>query len=321
MRQYIGDPLPDVAVVIPTRGRETRLAFALEALAAQTLDPERFEVVVVRDEDARAPLAPAPPRVRTRSLTRPGVAGPTAKRNFGWRASEAPLVVFTDDDCRPAPDWLEGLLEVADGDAVFVQGRTEPDPDERHLLHGLARSQEITTQSGWFETCNMAYPRELLERLGGFDESFPFGGEDTDLGYRALAAGSRSVYADRALVWHAVISRTLARALGEAAAWSEVPALIPRHPELRAVLHRGLFWKRTHARLPLAALGLLLARRRPWLGLALALPYLELRVNWREPTPRRLMRQLLTVPAWAAIDAVEIASRLPAAVRHRALVI
>jgi GT2 family glycosyltransferase len=313
--------LPDVAVVIPTRGRETRLAFALEALAAQTLDPERFEVVVVRDEDAREPLAPAPARLRARSLTRPGVAGPTAKRNFGWRASEAPLVVFTDDDCRPAPGWLEGLLEVADGGAVFVQGRTEPDPDERHLLHGLARSQEITGPSGWFETCNMAYPRELLEQLGGFDESFPFGGEDTDLGYRAIAAGARSVYADGALVWHAVISRTLPRALREAAAWREVPAVVARHPELGRVLHRGVFWKRTHARLPLAGLGLVLRRRHPWLGLALAIPYLELRVNWREPTPRRLLRQLLTVPAWAAIDAVEIASRLPAAVRHRAPVI
>jgi len=74
---------PEIAVVIPTRGRETRLAFALEALAAQTVACERFEVVVVRDGDAEPPLAGAPPGLRLRELTRPGVAGPTAKRNLG----------------------------------------------------------------------------------------------------------------------------------------------------------------------------------------------------------------------------------------------
>ena len=51
---------PEIAVVIPTRRRETRLAFALEALAEQRLDPSRFEVVVVRDGDAAEPFAAAP---------------------------------------------------------------------------------------------------------------------------------------------------------------------------------------------------------------------------------------------------------------------
>jgi len=48
---------PEIAVVIPTRDRETRLAVCLEALAAQTLDTTRFEVLVVRDGDAGAPFA------------------------------------------------------------------------------------------------------------------------------------------------------------------------------------------------------------------------------------------------------------------------
>ena len=36
----------------------------------------------------------------------------------------------------------------------------------------------------------MAYPRALLERLGGFDEAYDFGGEDTDLAWRAIEAGA-----------------------------------------------------------------------------------------------------------------------------------
>jgi GT2 family glycosyltransferase len=312
---------PDIAVVIPTRRRETRLAFALEALAAQTVDASRFEVLVVRDGDATEPFAGAPAGLRVRFLARPGVAGPTAKRNVGWRATGAPLVAFTDDDCRAHPEWLESLLAAADGGTGFLQGRTEPDPDESHLLHGFARSQEITGLSGWYETCNMAYPRELLERLGGFDESLPFGGEDTDIAYRAMEAGASPAFVDGALVWHAVMHRSLPRALREATAWPEMAGVVAKHPELRRALYMRAFWRKSHAALLLAAAGLPFAKRRPEVALAAALPYLELRINWRARSARRLARRVATLPAWAAIDAVEVASRLPAAARNRTLVI
>lgn len=312
---------PQIAVVIPTRRRETRLAFVLEALGAQTLDRSQFEVVVVRDGDAAEPFAQPPPGLPVRFLEGPGVAGPTAKRNVGWRATAAPLVAFTDDDCRTHPSWLESLVAAADGAGTFMQGRTDPDPDERHLLHGFARSQAIGGLSGWYETCNMAYPRELLERLGGFDESLPFGGEDTDIAYRAIEAGARPEYVDSALVWHAVMHRSPQRALREASSWSEMSGVVAKHPELREALYRGVFWRKSHAALLLAAAGLPFARRHPAIAVAAALPYLELRVNWRAPSARRVARRVAALPVWVAIDAVEIASRLPAAVRNRAFVI
>jgi GT2 family glycosyltransferase len=312
---------PQIAVVIPTRRRETRLAFALEALASQRLDRSRFEVVVVRDGDATEPFAQAPPGLPVRFLQRPGITGPSAKRNVGWRATGAPLVAFTDDDCRAHPAWLESLIAASDGADTFLQGSTRPDPDERHLLHGLARSQDIGGLSGWYETCNMAYPREMLERLGGFDEALPFGGEDTDLAYRAIEAGATPAYVDGALIWHAVMHRSPQRALREASSWSEMSGVVARHPELRGALYLGMFWRKSHAALLLALAGLPLARRHPTIAIAAALPYLELRVNWRSPTARRLARRLATLPAWVAIDAVETASRVPAAIRNRALVI
>ena len=135
----------------------------------------------------------------------------------------APLVAFTDDDCRAAPGWLEALLAAGDRPGSFLQGRTAPDPDERQLLHGLARSIDVPAPSGWFETCNMAYPRELLERLGGFDEAYDFGGEDTDLAWRAIEAGAEPRFVEGALVWHAVSSRTFPRALAEATRWRDLP--------------------------------------------------------------------------------------------------
>jgi len=306
--------------VIPTRGRESRLAFALESLAGQ-LPVDRLEVVVVRDGDAEPPFAEPPDGLAVRFLTRPGVAGPTAKRNVGWRATSAPVIAFTDDDCRAAPGWLASLLEAGAGE-VIVQGRTEPDPDEAHLLHPLARTVGVSGPSGWFETCNIAYPRSILERLGGFDERFGFGGEDTDLAWRAIEAGERPHFADSALVWHAVLTRSPARALTEAARWNDLPAVVRRHPGLRDSLYLRHFWSGEHFGIALAALGWAAAgRRAPALAAAATVPYLAARLNWREPHPRRLARGIATLPLLAAVDATEVAARLPAAIRNRVAVI
>jgi GT2 family glycosyltransferase len=316
----VGTTPPEIAVVIPTRARETRLAFALESLAGQ-LNRGRYEVIVVRDADVRGPFARAPEGLPVRFLDLPATAGPTAKRNLGWRATKAPLVAFTDDDCRPAPGWLEALLAAAEGPEVFLQGRTCPDPDERHLLHGLARSIDVPAPTGWFETCNMAYPRRLLERLGGFDEAYEFGGEDTDLAWRALEAGAEPRFVEGAVMWHAVISRTFPRALIEAARWRDTAAVVARHPGLHEYLHRGYFWNRQHLTLPIAIAGLAFARRAPAVAALAAVPYACDRINWREPDPRRIARALVTMPLFAAVDAIEIGSRLPSALRNRARVV
>ncbi len=312
--------------MIPTHRRETRLRFALEALEAQTLDRARFEVLVVRAPGAEGPFATAPRGLDVRFLTAPET-GPAAQRNHGWRAAAAPLIAFTDDDCRPDERWLEGLLSAADGRAV-VQGRTEPDPDERHLLAGLARTIEITGPSEWYESCNIAYPRALLERIGGFDPAFrlPHWGEDTDLGLRARDAGATLRYAPEALVWHAVVSQSLPAALAQARRREWVPLLVARHPQLRESLYRRWFVNRAHAALVVGA-AVLLARRRPTPATVLgaALPFLAHNVAYNRGrglgSAKGMARFALQMPGRLAIDAVEAAAVVRGAVRHRALVL
>ena len=313
---------PQVAVVIATRLRETRLAFALEALAEQTLDPDRFEVVVVRAEDgADGVLADVPPGLRVRSITSP-VAGAAAQRNIGWRAAEAPLIAFTDDDCRPAPDWLERLLEAAPGAETMLQGRTEPDPDERHLLWGLARSWEITEANSLYATCNMAYPRALLERLGGFDDRFPGAwGEDTDLGLRAQHAGADLTYLDDAVVWHAVVPRPLPSALREARRRASTVAVITRHPVHRDALYGRIFAHERHAKLLLAFAGLVTFRRHPLLAAVSAVPYLNAVYGRDRVTPRGLVRLASHLPSRVCIDVTELVITVRAAIRHRVMLI
>jgi GT2 family glycosyltransferase len=308
---------PDVSVVIPTTARrETRLAFALEALACQTLAPERFEVIVVRAEHA-GPKATAPPGLPVRFLAAPPDSGAAASRNIGWRTATAPLVAFTDDDCRPAPGWLERLVVAAEREEGSVlQGRTEPDPGELERLHGLATTQLIEAPSAWYQTCNIAYPRALLEQLGGFDERFD-GGEDADLGLRASEAGAPRVFLDEARVWHAVHSRHIWDALRDHARWNTIPLVVAEHPSQRRALELGLFWRPRHARVFLAALGLLTMRRNPAIALAAATPYLRHHLKAYRLSPRTLARAVLDLPPRALVDITGVAATAGSAIRYR----
>ena len=310
-------PTPDVSVVIPTYRRETRLAFALEALAGQTLDRDRFEVIVVRPPAANGPFAPAPPGLPVRFEEAP-VASRPAQRNHGWRLASGTLVAFTDDDCRPSPGWLEALVAEANGSLTVVQGRTDPDPDEAHLLHGLARSVRVEGATPWYETCNIAYPRVLLERVGGFDERFTGLGEDTDLGLRALAAGAEVRYSERALVHHAVEAQPLSAAIRSALTkWETTPLVYREHPEHRRHLFAHLFFNRAHAAVCAALAGLAVRRRHPLAGAALIAPFVSESIDRANLGPRGLARQLLHLPARFLRELAMVAGIVRGAVRHR----
>jgi GT2 family glycosyltransferase len=326
--------LSRLSVVIPTHDRETRLAFALESLAAQTVGAGELEVIVVRGRGARGPLAAAPSGLDVRFLESEEL-GPAPQRNVGWRAASAELVAFLDDDCRVPQDWAEALVDAYDEargpEPVVVQGRTEPDPDELHLLYGLARTIEITGPTGLYETCNLAYPRELLERLDGFDEGFrlPHWGEDTDLGLRAEEAGVRLVYADGALAWHAVHPNPLPRALRQAGRRRRLARLVARHPRLRGSLTAGVFVNGSHASVAFAAAAGLAAaaspRARGALVAAAVLPYFARAYAHLAATdgitPRRAARLALHLPSRAAVDAAETLATARGAWEERTLVI
>jgi GT2 family glycosyltransferase len=313
----------DVTVVIPTYDRETRLAFALEALAEQTLPKERFEVIVVRAPGgANGLLTEAPPDLEVRFL-HSEVAGPAAQRNVGWRAARGRLIAFTDDDCRPAPDWLEGLLAADAGEEVILQGKTIPDPDEQHLFLGFARTMEIERFDPWAPTCNIAYPRALLERVDGFDESFADAwGEDTDLALRAIDAGGEQRFVEDAVVRHAVLPRRLGRALGDAVRRSDIHVVVARHPQQRAALDMRLFTKRRHAWILLGFAGLIFARRAPLIAVVAWVPYLR---TYR-PGPgwtvgRTLWWLLVVMPRRLLLDSTHVGAMAVSSVRHRTPVI
>jgi GT2 family glycosyltransferase len=326
----------ELSVVVPSHDRPLRLRWLLNALEEQDLARDRWEVIVAHDSSGPEteellrthPLAEA--GVLRHLTFEPGTAGPAQKRNAAWRAARADLVAFTDDDCRPPADWARRALAAGQrSPGAILQGTTQVDPDELavKLRAPYARSQEVWVGEGpspWAQTCNIVYPRAVLEACGGFDEALPLAaGEDTDLALRARAQGTPYLAAPEVLTYHAVEAVTLPARMKEVWRWQHLPFVTKRHPEVRQNLAgRGFFWKPAHARVPflLAGVAALLARR-PLLGLALMLPWARESLPAYGSSPRGRARAIAELPSHAAIDLVEFAALARGSVRHRSLLL
>jgi GT2 family glycosyltransferase len=315
-----------LSVVVASHDRPLRLRWLLNALEEQTLDPGLWEVVVAHDSGGpqteellhEHPLAAAG---ALRHLTFAPGPGPAAKRNAAWRAARADTVLFTDDDCRPPPDWLAAALAAVERNpGAIVQGTTRVDPDELAVKHHAphARSQEVTPPTPFAQTCNIAYPRALLEAVGGFDEALPLAaGEDTDLAIRAQAQGGQLVAAPEVLTYHAVEAVTLPARLRETWRWQHLAYIVGRHPQLREHMPLRLFWKPSHALLLPALAGLWLARRHPIVAALLIAPWALVARPAYGSSPRGLARAASELPARMAVDFTETAAMARGSLRHR----
>lgn len=304
----------EVSVVIPAHGRPERLARLLDGLRRQSISAERFEVLVV-DDGSPEPLSVPPDGLELLVLRHPQARGPAAARNTGWRAARADLVAFIDDDCVPAERWLEAIRDAADGDGVVVQGKVAATAGDRR--HPLSHTIEVDGPSQLFVSANIAYPRGLLARLGGFDERFTRAcAEDVELGARAAGAGSLLRFAPDALVYHEVRELSLAGHIRHTLKWTDAARALALHPELRELLILRVFWKPTHPWLIAAAIGL--AMRRPRLATLALLPYL---LHYARVYERDLGRLAPALPRHLVIDLAEVLTALAGSARHRTLML
>ena len=180
---------PSVEVVVPTVGRPS-----LQAALAPLLG--RVPVVVVDDRRHGADLD-LPDGIR---VLRSWGRGPAAARNVGWRATDAEWVAFLDDDVLPPAHWvarLERDLSRCGPEVGASQGRIHVPLPEHRRPTDWERSTAGLETAVW-PTADMAYRREALEQVGGFDERFPRAyREDADLGLRVTSAGWHIVLGER----------------------------------------------------------------------------------------------------------------------------
>lgn len=206
-----------ISVVIPAFERDRALEGCLRALAEQTLPASQFEVIVC-DDGSRQPvqialaptLAELAGRLQVR-IVRQDNAGPAAARNKGADATLGKYLAFTDDDCRPHPDWLERLLgHFAERPNALLGGglRTTPGSDRyaqatQAIMDFVYDDQDRRDGVRLFSTSNLALPASGFRELGGFSSAFrSAAGEDYDLCVRWYNGGGEMRYVPDAVVSH-----------------------------------------------------------------------------------------------------------------------
>ncbi len=196
-----------VSVVVPTYQRPLLLRRCIQALREQSLDPTRYEIIIVddgHDEEIfkEALRSAACPPLRYLRTPRPR-SGPAAARNIGWRGASGAVIAFTDDDCEPAVHWLERGLEpfrlaaVAGAWGRIIVPLTADPTDYEFTTAGL--------QHAPCATANCFYRKQALQAVGGFDQRFTTAWrEDSDVQFALLEQGAMLVPVPEAVVVHPV---------------------------------------------------------------------------------------------------------------------
>lgn len=197
---------PCISVVVCSYNGAATIADCLEGL--QRVEYPDYEVVVINDgsTDATARIAHA---YGARVISTPN-HGLSQARNLGLMAARGEIVAYTDDDARPDPHWLTYLAEVfVRTDHVGVGGPNIPPPGDGFIadcvanapggpMHVLLADRVAEHIPG----CNMAFRREALEAIGGFDPRFRSAGDDVDICWRLQANGGTLGFHAGAMVWH-----------------------------------------------------------------------------------------------------------------------
>lgn len=234
-----------IAAIVCAYNESRYLAACLYSLKAQTRPPDEIIVINNASTDETGAIARAVPGVRV--VDEP-VKGLVVARETARRLAQADVLAYMDADCRAPIWWLErierrfsrpGALVAATGPYRFYDwdwsGRTLVRlydgilaPPTHGIVHGLLRMGAILYGG------NFAVRRDALTRIGGFDRTIEFHGEDTNLGRRLTPLG-RIEICPECWVW---TSARRYRAMGKAAVfglyvrnfWSEILRHRPADP-------------------------------------------------------------------------------------------
>ena len=198
---------PRVSVVVCSRNGAATIGKCLTGVAA--LDYPDFEAIVVDDgsTDATARIVDEFPGVR---LIRSAHRGLSAARNRGLDAATGQLVAYLDDDARPDPQWLRYLAASFARSAHAGIGGPNIAPPVRGLVaQAIAKAPGgpvhillTDTLAEHIPGCNMAFRRDALVAIGGFDERFRVAGDDVDVCWRLQERGETLGFSPAAVVEH-----------------------------------------------------------------------------------------------------------------------
>jgi GT2 family glycosyltransferase len=198
---------PKVSAVVCVYNGERTLDACLASL--EKLNYPDYEVIVVNDgsTDRSRQIAERYSYIRLINQENKGLS---EARNVGIRAATGEIVAFTDSDCTADRDWLTHLVaRFQSSDFAAVGGPNLSPPDDSLVATCVAVSPGAPAHvllddevAEHIPGCNMAFRRDALEAIDGFDPIFRAAGDDVDVCWRLQNKGYKIGFSPAAVVWH-----------------------------------------------------------------------------------------------------------------------
>src|SRR3989304_5796878 len=226
-----------ISVIIPTFNSAKELTKCLESFKTQTLSNENFEVMVVDDGSNDGTKDAAAKTLERNSYQQN--RGPAAARNNGANQAQGEIILFTDADCEPQPNWIEEMIKPLDNPQVVgVKGVYKTRQKElvarlvqieyEHKYERMKKFKYID----FIDTYSAGYRKDIFAKYDGFDERYPKASvEDQEFSFRLARDGYKMVFNPEAVVYHkhsACLTGYL-RKKYKIAFWKAF--LLKRHPE------------------------------------------------------------------------------------------
>jgi GT2 family glycosyltransferase len=197
---------PRISVIICSCNGARTIRDCFEGLLK--LEYPDYEVIVVNDGSTDATAAIAHEYgFRVISTENRGLS---AARNTGMEAATGEIVAYTDDDARPDPHWLAYLAATFMSTTyVGVGGPNIAPPGDGPIADCVANSPGgpvhvliSDCEAEHIPGCNMAFRRDVLQAIGGFDPQYRVAGDDVDVCWRLTQQGWKLGFNPAAMVWH-----------------------------------------------------------------------------------------------------------------------
>jgi glycosyltransferase involved in cell wall biosynthesis len=197
-----------ISVIIPTFNSAKELTKCLESFKTQTISNENYEVIVV-DDGSNDGTKDATAKYPVRYIYQQN-HGPAAARNNGANHVQGEIILFTDADCEPQPNWIEEMIKpLDDPQVVGVKGayRTRQKGIVARLVqieyeHKYERMKKFK-YIDFIDTYSAGYRKDIFLKYNGFDERYPNASvEDQEFSFRLSHDGHKMVFNPDAVVYH-----------------------------------------------------------------------------------------------------------------------